>query len=72
MDSSFGERQMSLVHRFGVDVSKATFDAAFVRMGQKFPSTRLCNVPARRFERICQGVECFPGWLSALTENDVE
>ena len=72
MDSSFGERQMSVVHWVGVDVSKATFDAALVRMGQKFPSTRLCDVPARRFERSSQGVECFLGWLSTLTENDVE
>jgi len=72
MNSSFGETQTSVVDWVGVDVSKATFDAAFVRMEQKFPSTRLCDVPARRFERSPQGVESFLSWLSALTENDGE
>ena len=72
MNSSFGERQMSVVHWVGLDVSKETFDAALVRMGQKFPSTPLCDVPARSFERSSEGVECFLGWLSALTENDAE
>jgi len=41
-------------------------------MGRKFPSTRLCDVPARGFERSRQGVEQFLEWLSALTENDLE
>jgi len=71
MDGGFGERQMSAIHWTGLDVSKATFNAAFVRMGQKFPSTRLCDVPARGFERSRQGVERFLDWLGALTENDV-
>jgi len=61
-----------VVHWVGVDVSKETFDAAFVRMGRKFPSTPLCDVPARGFERSPQGVEQFLEWLSALTENDLE
>jgi len=72
MNSSSGKRQMSVVHWAGVDVSKATFNAALVRMGQKFPSTPLCDVPARGFERGRQGVERFLGWLSDLTQNDVE
>ena len=70
MNSSGGQKQISMVHWVGVDVSKATFDAAFVRMDQKVSSTRLCDVPARRFERSRHGVECFVNWLSALSEND--
>jgi len=72
MASEFCETRVCEVHWVGLDVSKVTFDAALVRMGQKFPSTRLCDVPARSFERNCQGVECFLGWLSALTQNDAE
>ena len=72
MSSSGGERQTSMVHWVGVDVSKATFDAACVRMEQRFPSTRLCDVPARRFERSRHGVERFVNWLSALSDNDGE
>ena len=72
MASEFCETRVCEVHWVGLDVSKVTFDAALVRMGQKFPSTRLCDVPARSFERNCHGVECFLGWLSALTQNDAE
>ena len=71
MSSRFGETQISgVVHWVGVDVSKATFDAAFVRMDQKLSSTRLCDLPAQRFERSRQGVECFVSWLSGLSDND--
>jgi transposase len=72
MNSSGGQRQRRVVDWVGVDVSKASFDAAFARMDQKLCSTRLCDLPVRRFERTRQGVECFVDWLSALSEDDGE
>lgn len=62
----------TVIHWVGLDVSKKTFDAGFVRSGQKYPATDLCDVPARAFERSREGVVCFLDWLSELTENDEE
>ena len=72
MSNNGGQRQMSQVHWVGVGVSKASFDAAFVRMDQKVSSTRLCDLPARRFQRSRHGVECFVNWLRALSEDEGE
>ena len=61
-----------MVHWVGFDVSKATFDAACVRAGQKWPATPLCDVPTRKFARTREGVECFVGWLDGLMEDDAQ
>ena len=56
----------------GVDVSKTTFDAGFVRAGQKYPATELREVPAQSFERSPEGVACFLNWVSELRHNNAE
>lgn len=57
-------KQDKLVYHWtGVDVAKDTFDAALVLGGQRYPHTRLSQVPARRFERTEQGVSEFVAWL---------
>jgi transposase len=59
-----------IVHWVGIDVAKATFDAAFVRHGQKFPATPLACIPARSFERTQAGVEELAKWLETLNEDE--
>jgi len=72
MASELCETEICVVHWVGADVSKGSFDAAFVRRDQKWSATQLCDVPVRSFERSPQGVECFLGWVSGLTDNDAE
>lgn len=56
----------------GMDVSKATFDAALVRFHQHYPDTALRLIPADTFERTRQGVTRFLQWLDALDVNPHE
>lgn len=72
MASELCETEICVVHWVGADVSKGSFDAALVRMDQKWPATQLCDVPVRSFERSPQGVACFLDWVSSLTDNDAE
>ncbi|MFC1734724.1 hypothetical protein ACFL1X_01310 [Candidatus Hydrogenedentota bacterium] len=39
MVKEVGEKETSVVHWIGIDVSKRRFDAALVRIGQKWPTT---------------------------------
>jgi len=52
-------------HWAGLDVAKATFDAALVRRGQGFGDTALREVPVETFARTRQGVGLFVAWLEA-------
>jgi transposase len=53
-------------HWLGLDVAKATFDAALVRAGQKYPATPLASLPVRRFARTSEGVRELLQWLEPL------
>lgn len=57
------------VHWVGADVAKATFDAALVRHGQKFPATPLASIPVRTFPRTQAGVGEFLQWLDSQHEG---
>ena len=50
-------------HWVGLDVSKATFDAALAAPDQRFPSTPLRTLPWKAFPRTREGVEAFLAWL---------
>jgi len=50
-------------HWVGMDVSKATFEAALVQREQRFPSTSLRDVPWKSFRRTGEGVREFLAWL---------
>ena len=54
----------------GADVSKKTFDAALVRVGQKWPATPLADVPVQSFVRTSSGVKDFLQWMDALLGNN--
>ena len=58
-----------LNHWVGLDVSKATFDAALMRHGQRVRSTPLNALPAREFARTRDGVAAFLQWLDSLLGN---
>ncbi len=47
----------------GLDVAKASFDAAFVTTGEHHDVTRLREIPVKRFARTPQGAEAFVAWL---------
>jgi len=47
----------------GVDVAKATFQAALARPGQRYGITELRELPTRSFPRTKEGVESFVEWL---------
>lgn len=53
----------------GMDVSKASFDAAMARAGQRFPSTPLRDLPWKTFARTETGVQMFLAWIDELTGN---
>lgn len=72
MASEICKRRSGVVHWVGLDVSKAGFDAGFVAAGQKFPATRMCDVPADSFERNRQGAELFLDWLDGIIASGVE
>jgi transposase len=57
------ETKNEAVYWIGVDVAKATFDAALVRPGQHYPAMPLREVPAERFERSARGVEALLRWM---------
>ncbi len=50
-------------HWVGLDVSKATFDAALAAPDQRFPSTPLRALPWKAFPRTREGVVAFLAWL---------
>jgi transposase len=51
-------------HWVGLDVSKATFDAALALSDQRFPSTPVRALPWEAFPRSREGVAAFSAWLS--------
>jgi transposase len=53
-----------VVYWIGIDVSKATFDAAVLRPGQHYPETPLREIPAKRFPRSPQGVANLLRWMA--------
>ena len=50
-------------HWVGLDVSKATFDAALALSDQRFPSTPVRALPWKSFPRTREGVVAFLAWL---------
>lgn len=50
-------------HWVGLDVSKGTFDAAWLSASVAEPSKRLAGLPAEAFARTPAGVEAFAAWL---------
>ena len=57
----------TIIHWAGCDVSKHTFDAGFVLAEQKFPATKLSDLPAEEFDRTRKGAASFLDWLDRLT-----
>lgn len=57
-------------HWVGLDVSKATFDAAWLSCADPAPSKNLARLPARAFDRTSAGVERFLRWLDAQLEGE--
>lgn len=53
----------------GIDVAKATFDAAVVGPHQYYPDTPLRDIPVQSFARSEQGVGDLLDWLDTLLEN---
>jgi len=53
----------------GLDVSKATFDAAVAGPDQRFPSTLLRALPWKAFPRTRAGVRLFLRWLKEQTSQ---
>ncbi len=51
-------------HWVGLDVSKATFDAALALSDQRFPSTPIRTLPWKAFPRTREGVAAFLAWLN--------
>jgi len=51
-------------HWVGLDVSKATFDAALALSDQRFPSTPVRALPWKAFPRTREGVAAFLAWLN--------
>lgn len=47
----------------GLDVAKASFDAAFVKQGQHYSVTRMREVPVKGFARSLEGVQALVAWL---------
>ena len=47
----------------GLDVAKASFDAAFVTEGQHYSATRMREVPVKSFARNLEGVKALLAWL---------
>jgi len=72
MDSMHNDNQLDAVHWIGLDVSKRSFEAALARDGWKYPSTRLCELPTRSFERSEKGVESFVRWANGLNKDEAE
>jgi len=58
------------LHWVGVDVAKATFDAAVVCSHQHYPDTPLGKIPVHTFERSLQGVARFLAWLDAFEHEE--
>jgi len=56
-------------HWVGMDVAKATFDAAWVRAEQRYPGTAWHEVPVRTFARSPEGVEAFLAWLDEVSQD---
>ena len=63
MSSRNRERRNSEEHWVGLDVSKATFDAALALSDQRFPSTPIRTLPWKPFPRTREGVVAFLAWL---------
>lgn len=53
------------MHWIGLDVSKATFDAAWLSCSESAPAKHLAGLPAKAFARTPQGVGKFLAWLDA-------
>lgn len=60
------------IHWVGMDVSKDSFDASFVRRDQHFPDTELREIPTRNFKRSPEGVQAFLDWLDTQEEQGEE
>ena len=56
MTTTVQERNHREAHWVGLDVSKATFDAALALWDQRFPSTPVRALPWRTFPRTREGV----------------
>ncbi|PCJ49332.1 MAG: hypothetical protein COA73_05105 [Candidatus Hydrogenedentota bacterium] len=61
-----------LFHWVGMDVAKATFDAAMVLSHQHYPDTPLRDIPGATFARSREGVAKFLTWLDAFDVNPDE
>lgn len=59
-------------HWIGIDTAKATFDAALVRAGQKYPATPLAAIPVKHFARTAAGVEAFVAWVDTLLNEHAQ
>lgn len=70
MNVESAEKQRCTQHWSGIDVAKATFDAAWVRAGQHYPGTKLREIPATSFARTPEGVDEFLAWLDQLGQHD--
>ena len=64
MTTTVQERNHREAHWVGLDVSKATFDAALALWDQRFPSTPVRALPWRTFPRTREGVAAFLVWLN--------
>lgn len=56
-------------HWIGIDVAKATFDAALVLAHQHYPATPLHEIPVKTFDRNPKGVAELLAWLEAFDES---
>lgn len=62
--------QQKIEHWVGADVAKATFTAALVQPGQKWPATPLRDLPTRTFARTPAGLENLLAWLEKSCGED--
>jgi len=56
-------------HWVGLDVAKASFEAALVRPGQRFPQTPMREFPLATFPRTADGVQAFLAWLDEHVQD---
>lgn len=59
-------------HWVGLDVSKDTFDAAWLSCAEPAPSKNLAYFPWRAFPRNTAGVEMFLQWIDEQLEREVD
>lgn len=69
MEPVQAEEAGNRIHWVGLDVSKATFDAAWLSCAEAAPSKNLSRLPSRSFPRTASGAEEFVKWVDEHLER---